>query len=150
MGEIQLTYDSKPAKAFNGQLADMNPKEIVSKAAEGEIGFGLAVEIGSGDNQVAVASGGAFFGMSVRVNKGNDDLTDAVYADEDAVRTLRGGYIYAEVVGSGSLGAALSYEVATGKLSTTVQNGTTHITTRCTLEETTTATGTALVRVATP
>jgi len=133
---VQTSYENKMAKAYPGLIADLEPKVIRSKAAEGNVAFGLAVELGTDpEKQVKVAEGGAATGISVRdLAHENDSSGVALYSDEEAVAYMQEGFIYCSIDGTGNVGDGLTYVTTSGQLSTAAVDGT-HIAIRAQLEE---------------
>lgn len=93
---VQSTYGDL-AKAIAGQVADMNPQEIVSKIAEGAISYGYPVVRGTADNQgkIPAATGGKFLGVCVRTLGGHSQSDNVIkVADEELANVMRSGYIW--------------------------------------------------------
>jgi hypothetical protein len=139
---VQLTYPLEMTKGYPGQIADMMPKEIISKAAEGAIAFGVAVQAGTDpDKQVAPVTNKTPVGVSVRsIDRENDAAGDCAYADTETVGVMQRGYLYAEIDGTGVLGAPLTYIVNTGQLSTAAADAS-HIAINARLDEACATTG---------
>jgi hypothetical protein len=114
----QTTYTTNTGSAYAGQLADLEPKEVVSRLAEsGDIGFGLAVSRGTADDQ-ATLGGSAFLGVTLRsLDREGTVLTGAVDYDQySAMAVLRSGYCWVTVADTGSPGAKLNYNTTTGAI----------------------------------
>lgn len=96
---VQTTYGDLP-NGFAGQLADMNPKEVVSKVAEGAIGYGYPVVRGTSENQgkVPTATGGKFLGICV-YTLGGYSSTDGISKvnDTEIASIARRGYVWVTV-----------------------------------------------------
>ena len=97
----QLTYTQNQAAAFAGMKGDSRDDTVDSHAAEGAIGFGLAVIAGT-DPAVQVklpaAAGGVFRGVSLQTHVAQTSAGVAAYADHDAVSVLRKGRVWVPVV----------------------------------------------------
>lgn len=116
---VQTTYTRNSPVAYAGLLADNNPSERVSGIAEAAIGFGLAVQKGTSDDQVKIGggTGGAgYLGISVRHLNEEGALADASlqYDDEEAVDIMKSGWIYLSVGTTGVKGAVLNANDTTG------------------------------------
>lgn len=110
---------STQPKGLPGMLADSNPKEISSYAAEGAIACGLAVTLGTNkEKQVkkVTAANQKFLGVAIRtttlVSVNGAALT---YADKDAVSVLEEGRIWVPTTVDVTAGDAAYVDVATGK-----------------------------------
>ena len=102
------TYGFALDVAQAGQLADLGPKRIDSRAAEGEVGFGLGLIWGTDpEKQVEVPAAGdldtgVFAGISVFTHTQNQGFdrsatpssVAAEYKDGDTVNVLREGRVY--------------------------------------------------------
>jgi len=131
---VQLEYKQYMGKGYAGQISDLSDNDVISKAVEGApIGFGLAVEKGTSDNQVKLAQGGTFLGMAVRTHENAN--ADAQYEIAEASNIMKKGKMYASVDGTGSQDDALTYDTVNGQLSTASADGT-HIATTAKLNET--------------
>lgn len=118
---VQTTYTRNSPVAYAGLVADNNPSERISGIAEGEIGYGLAVQQGTNPNQAKVGGGTAgagYLGFSVRVLNQEGALADASlkYNDEDSLTILKSGWIYLKITNTGSKGDALNMNDTTGVL----------------------------------
>jgi len=112
----QTTYTKLHNAAYAGLIADLEPKEVVSKHAEGgDIGFGLAVSRGTADDQ-ATKGGSAVLGVTVRsLDREGAVTTGAVDYDQySTMAVMRAGYCWVNVQDTGSPGAALNYNTTTG------------------------------------
>jgi hypothetical protein len=124
------SYGYKSQIAQAGQLGDVGPKRIDSKAAQATIGFGLGVKLGTDPEKQVVRIDNAsdtFFGVAVfdhtkeqGFNRASSpSSTGASYLTGDAVAVLREGRVYVEAVGSVTAGAAAYCVPASGKFTTT-------------------------------
>lgn len=93
---VQTSYGNLPV-AFNGQIADINPNEIISKVAEGNIGFGYPVVRGTSENQgkIPSATGQKFIGVcayTLGAYSSSDDVSKV--EDTRIANVLRSGYVW--------------------------------------------------------
>ena len=149
---VQTTYAANMSAAYEGQIADLYPNEIVSRRVETTLGIapGRVVSRGTSNNQVALGGDAVGFGITVRDLAGEGVLSTMVlnYAKYDVAPVMRKGYCYVDLQTTGTKGAALFYTDADGLISAgTASTGETQLD-GCTLEETLTAAGIALIRVA--
>lgn len=99
---FQTDYSQYPAEGVAGMKVDSREDTVESYAAEGAIGFGLAVIKGT-DAAVQVkkpaAADGVFRGVALRTlaMSRQADGTDG-YADEDAVNVLRQGQVWVPTI----------------------------------------------------
>ena len=94
---IQTVYPGDMSAGFEGQIADINPSEIISKVAEGNINFGLAVVRGTSDQQgiLPSATGDEFIGVSAYTLAAYASADDeSKIEDEKIANLLRRGYIW--------------------------------------------------------
>jgi hypothetical protein len=84
----QTSYGTAPASAFLGQIADMSPRDVISKEVEdaGGLEFGRLVMQGTADAQVKKATATALaVGSPVTTGTGNGSIgTPTVDAGADA------------------------------------------------------------------
>ena len=114
----QTSYSRTHNAAYEGMIADLEPKEVLSKAAEGsDIGFGLVVSRGTADTE-ATLGGSAPIGVSLRsldregaVNTGAID-----YTETETMAVMRSGYCWVTVADTGSPGDLLNYNTTTGAI----------------------------------
>lgn len=93
---VQTTYGDMPV-AYAGQLADINPQEIISVMAEGDISFGYPVVRGTADGQgkIPSATGQNFLGVNVYTigaYSSTDDITKT--NDTEIASVVRSGYVW--------------------------------------------------------
>lgn len=87
---MQTSYTQDYVIGQVGQIADISDRTIDSFAAEGEIGFGIAVARGTNkQKQVIPFLGTGFVGISVFEHNGVGE-----YADETSVPVMTSGRIY--------------------------------------------------------
>ena len=87
---MQTSYTQDYVIGQVGQIADISNRVIDSFAAEGEIGFGIAVARGTNkQKQVIPFAGTGFVGISVFEHNEN-----GLYKDEDSVSVMTSGRIY--------------------------------------------------------
>ena len=87
---MQTSYTQDYVVGQVGQIADISDRTIDSFAAEGEIGFGIAVARGTNkQKQVIPFAGTGFIGISVFEHN-----EDGLYNDEDSVSVMTSGRIY--------------------------------------------------------
>jgi hypothetical protein len=149
---VQTTYSTNMAAAFEGQIADMYPNEIVSRRVETAAGIapGRVVSRGTNDNQVTIGGDATGFGITVRdlANEGAYSTNELSYAQYDVCPVLRKGYCYVDLQNTGAKGATLFYNDTTGLISAgTAGAGETQLD-GCTLEQAVASAGIALIRVA--
>lgn len=99
---MQLSY-AEQAKGFDGMLADMGPKEVISRAAEGAVPFGKFVVLGTDkDNQAKLpaASGDIVaqkvLGVSLHdhARESQNDGLAAGYLTKESMSILKKGMVY--------------------------------------------------------
>lgn len=137
---VQTTYTRNSAIAYAGLIADNNPSERVSGIAEAAIGFGLAVQKGTSDDQVKIgggASGAGYAGISVRHLNEEGALADAAiqYDDKDMVDIFKFGWIYLNVTTTGVKGAVINANDTTGVIKAGAAGGGETLIAGATLEE---------------
>lgn len=114
----QTTYSATMAVAYEGMLADLEPKEVVSKVAEGSaIGFGLAVNQGTSDNE-AELGGTAVIGITVRSLDRESSPSVVQYAQYETMAVLKRGYIWVAIENTGAPGDVLYSDDTTGAIGT--------------------------------
>lgn len=87
---MQTSYTQDYVIGQVGQIADISNRVIDSFAAEGEIGFGIAVARGTNkQKQVIPFLGTGFVGISVFEHN-----EDGLYNDEESVSVMTSGRIY--------------------------------------------------------
>jgi len=115
----QTSYSRLQAVAYAGMIYALAPRDIASRAAEGDIAFGIAVSRGS-DPDTQVVPGGAtgFMGISVRAldQEGVANTGAIQYDDEETVAVMRSGYIWAVCPTGCVPGDVVNYVDATGVL----------------------------------
>lgn len=150
---VQISYTRNAPVAYAGLVADDNPNERISKIAEGEIGFGLAVQRGTNDGQAKVGGGAAgvgFLGIACRVLNQEGALADASlkYNDEDMVAILKTGWIYLKITNTGNAGTVINANDTTGVIKSGAAGAGETVIPGATLEENVTVAGTvALCRL---
>lgn len=89
-----------------GMVGTTRPAHADSGAAEGAVEFGTGVILGTADDQYKQADGtdSVFQGIAQYSRSGSVD--DGTYDDEDAMRVLREGVIFAEISSNASSGAS--------------------------------------------
>lgn len=114
------SYNTNPAPAFEGMVADMTNSVIVSRTVEADIGFGKPVARGTGANKVrAVATGDTEInGFTVR-----SQATEAGSANEypagDTAGVMRKGPIWLKVGEAVAAGDPVKVVVATSLIGKT-------------------------------
>lgn len=140
----QTSYSINHARAFEGQLADLNfNRDTVSEPAGGIIPFGVVVQRNATTREVTVGGDALGIGVALRDLEQENGLgnVDPTYTDGDAVAILREGYVYVAVAGTGNIGDPLFYVDADGTIGTgTAAAGQTQII-NATLEEVVAVTG---------
>ena len=120
---VQTTYDDRHAIGYEGQLADMGHRDIITKLAEtNDTGFGLAVIQGTGDDQAKIGAAGEFVGITCRdVTLPADNLDK--YKTGENMSIMRQGVMFVTAVDAVVPGDAV-YRSATGALSKTAAGNT--------------------------
>ena len=120
MPQTSVTF--LPAVAFNGMIATNAPVKIRSYAAEGTVGIGKLVRLGTNpDSQcvqlsTAVGQGALAFGFAVHNHNQEQSLAGLVqYADKETVNVLRRGDIWVETQDAVVAGRVANYHLATQK-----------------------------------
>lgn len=92
---VQTAYANIDA-AFEGLIADMNPQEVVTKIAEGDVAFGRAVVRGTADDQAILpsATGQALVGVTAYTLGAYAHDTEDIYADTEEMNVVRSGYVW--------------------------------------------------------
>lgn len=114
------SYDQYMSEELGkGVIAEYRSSHADSKAAGGDIPFGVAVELGAANkNTVVQFTGGAPYGVAVaRHFNEYVNTTDAEakkYVENDAVPVLRKGVIWVEVIEDVEAGQAVKVDNATG------------------------------------
>ncbi|NIV93801.1 hypothetical protein GWN42_13630 [candidate division KSB1 bacterium] len=151
---VQTTYDLNQPNAYSGLFADMNPKLVITKMAEGgDIPFGRVVSRGTGDNQCVIGGDGSPIGITGRDLGREGVQTTGVldYFEDEPAAIMQFGYMFVEIKSaSGDPGDPLYYDNATGEIYVgTAGAGYTQL--AATLEETVSAVDQiALIKVNTP
>lgn len=99
---FQTSYDQYPAEAAAGMKVDSREDTVESFAAEGAIGWGLAVIKGT-DPDVQVkkpaAADGVFRGVALRTSVFEQNSSGVSgYVDEDSVNVLRKGMVWVPTI----------------------------------------------------
>jgi len=109
---MQTSYTQDYVIGQAGQIADIADRTIDSFAAEGEIGFGIAVARGTNkQKQVIPFAGTGFVGISVFEHNEN-----GLYKDEDSVSVMTSGRIYVTTVATVVAGTTAYAVNATGAI----------------------------------
>ena len=107
---MQTSYTQDYVIGQVGQIADISDRTIDSFAAEGEIGFGIAVARGTNkQKQVIPFAGTGFVGISVFEHNEN-----GLYKDEDSVSVMTSGRIYVSTAATVVAGTTAYAVNATG------------------------------------
>lgn len=107
---MQTSYTQDYTIGQIGQIADISDRTIDSFAAEGEIGFGIAVARGTNkQKQVIPFAGTGFVGISVFEHN-----EDGLYNDEDSVSVMTSGRIYVTTAATVAAGETAYAVNATG------------------------------------
>lgn len=112
----QTSYSINQRVSLAGVVYAQAPHDIISRAAEGTIPFGVVVSRGTDKNAQAVVGGTEPLGVSVRfldtegaINTGAIDIKDTVTA-----AIIRDGYIWVAVPSGCTAGDVVSYNTTTG------------------------------------
>ena len=109
---MQTSYTQDYVIGQAGQIADISDRTIDSFAAEGEIGFGIAVARGTNkQKQVIPFAGTGFVGISVFEHNEN-----GLYKDEDSVSVMTSGRIYVTTAATVVAGTTAYAVNATGAI----------------------------------
>ena len=109
---MQTSYTQDFVVAQVGQIADISNRVIDSFAAEGQIGFGIAVARGTNkQKQVIPFAGTGFVGISVFEHNEN-----GLYKDEDSVSVMTSGRIYVTTAATVVAGTTAYAVNATGAI----------------------------------
>jgi len=109
---MQTSYTQDYVIGQAGQIADISDITIDSFAAEGEIGFGIAVARGTNkQKQVIPFAGTGFVGISVFEHNEN-----GLYKDEDSVSVMTSGRIYVTTAATVVAGTTAYAENVTGAI----------------------------------
>ena len=109
---MQTSYTQDYVIGQAGQIADISDITIDSFAAEGEIGFGIAVARGTNkQKQVIPFAGTGFVGISVFEHNEN-----GLYKDEDSVSVMTSGRIYVTTAATVVAGTTAYAVNATGAI----------------------------------
>lgn len=107
---MQTSYTQDYVIGQAGQIADISDRTIDSFAAEGEIGFGIAVARGTNkQKQVIPFAGTGFVGVTVFEHNEN-----GLYNDEDSVSVMTSGRIYVTTAATVTAGTTAYAVNATG------------------------------------
>ena len=93
---VQTTYGNM-TKAFAGQIADINPKDVISRVAEGAISFGFPVVRGTSEQQgkIPSATGQSFIGVCAYTLSAYSDANNvSKVTDEEIASLVRSGYVW--------------------------------------------------------
>lgn len=148
----QTSYSINHGEAYEGMIADLQPKEIVSRAVETAAGIGIAVAVSRGtdaEKQVVLGADGAFFGVTVRsLDHEVNDSGNLVYDQYDAADIMRHGYIWVAVPSGCSVGDLANYADGTGVIDAGAEvGGTSTQIPGATFETAAAAGGLALLRI---
>ena len=95
---VQTDYSATHVVGYEGSVVDNSLNNIGTKIAEdSDIGQGIAVVRGAGDNgaTIATATGGEFVGITTSTTAGEADGSDNfLYLEDSAVNVLDTGKIY--------------------------------------------------------
>ena len=109
---MQTSYTQDYVIGQAGQIADISDRTIDTFAAEGEIGFGIAVARGTNkQKQVIPFAGTGFVGISVFEHNEN-----GLYKDEDSVSVMTSGRIYVTTAATVVAGTTAYAVNATGAI----------------------------------
>lgn len=102
------TYQTDPAGALKGQVADTGPATIISRTVEtsGGVAFGVPVAQGAEEHGVKadVSAATAIVGITVRSQATAADLADK-YPQNDTAAIMRKGVIWVTVTDAGGVAA---------------------------------------------
>lgn len=119
----QVSMTSLPAAAFNGMLASNTVTKIRSYAAEGVVGIGKLVRLGTNKEtqcvqlSTAVGQGALAWGFAVHNHNQEQSLAGLVqYADKETVNVMRRGDLWVETNDAVVAGNTANYHLASQKL----------------------------------
>lgn len=125
MATTQDTFTQYAGIGYHGQLNTDYPSWIGSQHAEGgAIGFGVAVAIGTGDNQATLPASGAasadLIGVTVRTQAVENNIDgDSEYTEGRAMSVLEKGRMFVTVSDGAARGDAVYVVPLTGELVST-------------------------------
>ena len=115
----QTSYSINQGVAYAGGIYDLSKSDLISRAAEGDLDFGIVVTRGTDADSQAIAGGVGtdLLGITVRdVGREGVASGEIMYSDTETAGIMRVGYIWA-VCPSGCVpGDAVKYVNATGVL----------------------------------
>ena len=124
----QTSYEINQAIAYAGLIFAQNPKDIISRDAEGVAGlaFGIVVSRGTDkDRQCIIGGTTGFLGVTVRAldREGVINTGAIKYNETEAVAIMRNGYIWAVCPTGCVPGDAVNFIEATGVLDSGAPSG---------------------------
>ena len=118
----QTSVSLYQAAAFNGMLADLSDNDIVSFAAEGAVGIGRTVRLGTNKEKQVVQSSTAVGQAALVVGFALHDHAREMsgaglvqFADKETVNVFKRGRIWVETQDAVVAGAVANLHLATGK-----------------------------------
>jgi hypothetical protein len=118
----QTSVSLYQAAAFNGMLADLSDNDIISRAAQGAVGIGRAVVLGTNrEKQVVQAStsvgqGALVVGFALHDHAREQSSAGLVqFADKETVNVLKNGRMWVETNDAVVAGSVANLHLATGK-----------------------------------
>ena len=111
------------AAAFNGMLADLSDNDIISRAAEGAVGIGRTVRLGTNpekqvaQSSTAVGQGALVVGFALHDHAREQSSAGLVqFADKETVNVFKRGRMWIETQDAVVAGTVANLHLATGKL----------------------------------
>lgn len=119
MAPFQTSYGQYMDAAVAGMKVDSGDDRVETFAAEGAVGFGLAVVAGTDTEVQGKIGSGTFRGMSLRTMamQRQADGTDG-YVDGDAMNVLRQGLGWAQLFEDVLIDGAVTFRTSDGKFGT--------------------------------
>jgi len=112
-------YNTDPAVAQEGQVADTSPATILSRTVEADIAFGRAVQVGTKQHAVVAAAAGPVTGITVRSQAtGARETNPDIYPANDTAGIITKGAIWVKVDSTVVEGDDVTVTVATGLFGT--------------------------------
>lgn len=145
MQSIQNTYPEKLDKGRPGGIVNAELSNLISRNVEtaAGIGFGVVVQRGTNDDQIAAFAGGTPLGITVRERSTNANTPDK-FAQYDSARVMTKGPIFVNSAEAVTAGNGVFVDNTTGALYNATAAGRTQLP-NAVWDTTTSAAGLAVV-----
>lgn len=102
---VQSTYLDSMAAAFAGMIADTGPNDLFSREVEtvAGVGFGVPVQQGTSDDQIAVMGAGATNCVGITVR--DQSTTNDKFAQKESALLMRNGPLWVVVTQAAGVSA---------------------------------------------